>query len=108
MGGSHLLEVSMPTRSTTLGVANVPASTPLTFGTVPAGETWIVKSILLIDQGGLGGHAYVWFSRSPGSILGVFGFFDLSLQPVAEWEGWVVGRPGDVLQCFPDTTNVHV
>lgn len=98
----------MPTRTAVLGAAIIAAGVPTTFAVVPAGQTWICKSVLMNDQAGLGGLAYVWFSR-PGGILGIMAVAqDLATVPFFEWEGWVVGQPGDVLQCFADTTTVHV
>lgn len=97
----------MATRTTVLGAAICAPLTPQTLGVVPAGQTWIVKSALLNDQGGLGGQAFVWFSR-PGGILGIMAVAtDLATVPFFEWEGWVVGLPGDVLQVFADTSTVH-
>lgn len=98
----------MPTRSSVLGASAAAAGVPVTIGTVPAGTTWIAKSAFMADQGGLGGLCFVWFRRNSTGVLGIFAVADYSTVPFGEWEGWVVGEPGDVLEVFSDTTLSHV
>lgn len=65
--------------------------------TVPAGETWIVKSVYVINTAAVAQSVFL-SARRPSVPISVW-FFTKSLNAneLATWEGWVVLAPGDQL-----------
>jgi hypothetical protein len=75
--------------------------------TVPAGQTWIVKSVVTLNGNGSSSAAVVSVSTTP-TAMGVY-LVNKTLAGVTAdyWEGWVVMVPGDVLAVLAGLDNVR-
>lgn len=85
----------MSTRTAKLVTAVVLTSATIVRATVPAGETWIVKSVLAQNWGGASGSLQIGCSDPTNSVGVYFVNQTLAAGAIAEWEGWVVLKPGD-------------
>jgi hypothetical protein len=97
----------MPTRSTALAVA-IPVAGPLvTLFTVPAGFTYVVKS-LMIYNGGVGPDTlYAGFKDPAGTDVYVYTNQALASAGRLEWNGWMAMNPGAQFVVFSTTGNSH-
>lgn len=84
----------MPTRSTVLGALKPAAATNTTVFTVPAGMTYLVKSIFVAGAGGTADTVYVTANDPNGTIVWWYWNQPLPIAGRLEWEGWFALNPG--------------
>jgi hypothetical protein len=97
----------MPVRSAVLGAATLVAGNIFTFGTVPAGQTWIVKFATFAALSPVDASVSLWWKRTVPNTTGVIFVANLPVAvPFDTFSGWMVGLPGDQLQAFPSGSNV--
>jgi hypothetical protein len=101
----------MSTRSTALGRhTSAGGSSNGSFGAIPAGETWLVKSVK-VHNGGVGSLTIAVFVTSADGLTSVY-FVNQSVAQGAdvEWNGWLAAVPGDAVryQLGGDGVNVWV
>jgi hypothetical protein len=98
------------TRTTEWSLQISPATTWKTLFTVAAGQTNIVKSIFLFNNSGSTDGVYVEWLDAGGLRYPFFYNTSLSATSRLEWNGFSVGRPGDVLRAFSNlgTSTIRV
>ena len=65
---------------------------------MPAGETWIVKTIMIYDASTTTGQWVVQVARSSNGTAVPFESVNLSPAQLATWSGYLVMRDGDTIQ----------
>ncbi len=90
----------MTVRSTILGRAALPDSVDTVLATVPAGQTWIVKSAIVLCQE-IGPTAVQVYIQSTTLLMRAWLISGvLATTGRIEWDGWVVALPGDTIHAF--------
>lgn len=97
----------MATRTATLGVANVTSTLQTTIATVPAGETWILKSALLNNFAVAAVGIQFWVHSSSLNINVLLFNGSLASNAVLTLSEWVVASPGDSFACILDGQPVR-
>lgn len=98
----------MSVRTAILGRAQAFATITTLLAVVPAGETWIVKSVE-VSPLGFGSSSVQVYATDPTAAIRVVFFQQTvaTLTPV-HYSGWVVLEPGDHLYCFPTSVDQYV
>lgn len=98
-----------PVRSGVLARVETPvASVSATFGTVPAGTTWILKSIAITSNNAAQQTVQVYTLTSLGTI-GVYLINQLlAAQASLYWTGWHAMAPGDTLGYFESGGPIRI
>lgn len=86
--------------STSPGVTNL--------GTVPAGFTWILKTVHVLNSGGGPANGLIALSQSGGGVQAAFGTFDLQASASITLQGWTCLEPGDLLYLSADAAGLHI
>lgn len=97
----------MTVRTALLGAAVVNSFATVTLGTVPAGQTWIVKSCYVTSLTAVDGTAELWWHRTSPAFSAPIVVSPLPITaPFAALDLFAVGLPGDQLQAFADSTQI--
>ena len=98
----------MATRTAILGVGLTTAGVSLTLATVPAGETWILKSCNIINIGAVNTMVKVTVNHATGGHVAAMFFAVVNAASEAYQERWIVAEPGDVIAAESDSAAVDV
>jgi len=98
----------MATRSTKLATAKPAAAVATLVLTVPAGYTYLAKSIFAYNAGGVNDNVFVW-AGDPVTLVTAYILdqFNLAAGGKAEWEGWLTLNPGDTLYVYSQAGISH-
>jgi hypothetical protein len=86
----------------------LPQNVTTTFATVPAGETWILKSGLFHNYTGTLGRLQFHIEDAAGVAFGQLIQEDIPSLTRKDWEGFVIAVPGDKLVGFCSQTPMSV
>lgn len=98
----------MPTRTAILGRGICFAGSPTILATVPAGETWIVKSVEVSPSGFGSSTVQVYLEDAGLGLRALFIQQTIASLGVAHYSGWVVAEPGTDLVCNPTSVDQYV
>lgn len=79
--------------------------TPL--GTVPPGFTWLLKTVHVLNTGGVPAAVTIGMGAADGGVQASLLVVDLEPHTAHTWEGWTALGPGDLLY-ISSISNVHV
>lgn len=99
----------MTTRTAVLGVGQVAAGGgSVTLGTVPAGETWILKSVLAYNAGAASDSPLFFMFDHVSGLNAYLPTSSIATGGTFRFDGWVVLAPGDALGLLQNTTAWRV
>lgn len=98
----------MAVRTARLTNAYVGAGSDTVIGTVPAGETWIVKQVDVHGVAFLNSSIQVYWLNPSTGTRGYFLVQTLASPYVAHYSGFAVGEPGDELHAFSSANDIEV
>lgn len=75
------------------------AGVPTTMLTVPAGQTYLVKSVFVLNNSGAADAVQCWALDPAVTVVGYFVLVTLAATTKIEWEGFLAMNPGDKLNC---------
>lgn len=88
----------MATRTAVLGRgASAGGVSPLVIFTVPAGETWIIKRVDMLNTAGAGSAQLLQTNSVGGALVGRLYANTIAAGAIDHWEGWVVLEGGEYL-----------
>lgn len=90
-----------------LGKVVTVANAWVTAATVPANETWIVKSASIFNGSAGIRDCRIYVDDFPGSNNAVLVFQNVATGAVAYWTGWTVAGPGNRIQVYADAAGVN-
>ena len=79
-----------------------------TIGTVPQGETWLIKTIHYLNAGSAKATVYSQLQAADGPVAARLDQYELEPLTWQTWQGWTALRPGDQLLVSTDQADVHV
>jgi len=91
-----------------LGRGKTVAGTPLHFGPVPAGETWIVKDVQLLSAGPTSALVQVYGSAPAGTSFVIIRSVTLAGNAGDSSPHWVVLNEGDTFDALSDHEAIWV
>jgi len=95
-------------RTARLAAVEVNALGTITIATVPAGETWILKSLLVNNQSGVASTVIVLVNRPTPAVPVRLYSESVAQGATRTWEGWLVLQPGDEVKVNASAVSVFV
>lgn len=78
-------------------------------GTVPAGDTWILKDARILNLGSGSAGSGLFATSAVGVIdAQIINFSTMAVDALLTWSGWFVMGPGDFLTFTPRIAGMHI
>lgn len=77
-------------------------------GQVPAGMTWLLKTVHAYNASSQSAQVIIQLQSAVGGISARLPTFTLVSGTADTWEGWTALMPGDQLLVFADQASIHV
>jgi hypothetical protein len=90
----------MSVRSAVLAIGKPAAATYTVLGTVPAGQTWILKSIVVLNRGAVADTVTVQGAHAGAIAANLLNAAVLAAGASVAQDSWLVLQPGDILAVY--------
>lgn len=77
-------------------------------GTVPAGMTWLLKAVHLVNNAAATANLVVQLTSPDNSIAAQLPHYAIDPTEAVLWQGWTSLGPGDHLYVSSDQVGVHI